>query len=148
MIGEVGVHAVGVGVVVRAGGLVERLDLLLGDRPPAERAQEPVRFERGLAEDLGEAPGRRAPVHLHLPQAVLRVQEAERVDRVLEARGADVRNAVGVAHDLHGLLQAGEANFAHFPGERPLQVEIRARKCQHSEDHQRQHQPEKESHGG
>ena len=83
-----------------------------GRAPDAQRSEELVRVERRRAEDLGQPPRRDAPVHLHLPQAVLRMRVTEPERGVLLARGDDVRDAVRVALDAHRLLQQRHANRA------------------------------------
>ena len=73
----------------------------------ADRSEELVGVERCRAENLGNPPRRNAPVHLHLPQAVLRMRITKSERGVLLARGNDVRNSVRVAFDADRLLHAG-----------------------------------------
>ena len=58
------------------------------------------RGEGALAEHLGEAALAAAARQLHLPQAVLRVQEAQRAERILHGLGEHVRHALAVAHTV------------------------------------------------
>ena len=95
-----------------------------GHAPQAERAHEAVRLERIRAEDLGEAPRADAPVHLHLPEPVLGVDEAEREVRVLERGGVDVRDAVAVAQHLDGRAEAGERDLAARHRQRLAQINV------------------------
>jgi hypothetical protein len=67
------------------------------------------------AEHLGEPAGAGAPVHLHLPQAVLRVHEAEREVRITLGAGEDVRDAVAVAQDFDRRLEPRNAQRAFDP---------------------------------
>ena len=70
-----------------------------------ERAQEDVGGEGAVAEDLRQAALAGAARQLHLPQAVLRVQEPQRAEEVVGGSGKDVRHALAIAHDLD---RAGE----------------------------------------
>ena len=67
----------------------------------AEHPQQPIGVEGGCAQHLGEASRADPPVHLHLPQAVLRVDIAEGEEGVLLVSGEHVRDAVPVAHHFH-----------------------------------------------
>ena len=69
--GDVRVHPCGVGVECRPRASESRVEVLLGGLPPAERPDEAVLVERGLAEQLGQPPGRDVAPHLHLPEPLL-----------------------------------------------------------------------------
>ena len=88
-----GVHAVGVVVQQLAGRGLEEVVLGLGDPLPAERAQEAVGVELRVAEQLGGAAARDVPPRVHLPEAVLSVDEAERAVQVPLAAGYERRHA-------------------------------------------------------
>ena len=70
-----------------------------------------VRDEAG-AEDFGEFAGGVAAEDVHLPEAVLRGDEALGEDEVVEGGGVDVRDAVGVALDGDGSGEAGDGEGA------------------------------------
>ena len=69
------------------------------------------------AEDLGEGAGGVAAEGVHLPEAVLRGDEALGDDEVVERGGADVGDAVGVALDGDGSGEAGDGDGAVELGE-------------------------------
>ena len=97
--GQVGVDAVGVGLVVAERDRVEQLDLLLGDRPPAEGADEAVGADLALAEQLGEPPARHVPAEVHLPETVLGVHVPLRHEQVRRRLRDDLRDPGVVAVD-------------------------------------------------
>ena len=101
VIGEVGVDAVGVGVVVAAHRLVQRLHLLLGDLAPAERAKELVGRDLRFAEQLGDAARGDVPAEVHLPEAVLGVDVPLRVEEVVRGIRRDDRDAERIALHRH-----------------------------------------------
>ena len=96
-------HAQGHRVQLRQAGL--------GRAAHADGAQEPVGLQAGGAEDFGQPPGADPAVHFHLPEPVLGMDIAQRVGRVRFVGGKDVGNAVGVAQNLHGGLQAWRRDF-------------------------------------
>jgi hypothetical protein len=106
------IHAGGVGIERCTGVAVEVRVIRLRRAAQAQRAHEAVGFKAASAEHLGQATGADAPVHLELPQAVLRVHEAEREVRVALRSGKDVRHAVGVAQDLDRGADPRDRNFA------------------------------------
>lgn len=97
---QVGVHAIRIGLVVAARGVVHRLDLGLRDRAPSERAEEGVGAGLRLPEHLGDAAGGHMAAEVHLEEPVLRVHEALRVEQVVGRVGGDRRDTAVVA--LHG----------------------------------------------
>ena len=99
----------------------------------------PIEPERGLAEYLGQAPGAEAALHVHLPQPVLGVDEAQREIGVLKGLGEDVGHGIGVADDLHGCPKAREPDLAAEIRERGPKPEIRAA---HTEQHEHKGQRE------
>ncbi len=103
---EVGVDALGVRVERRARLGRQQRQLLLGDPPPAEGADEGVRRRRGLAQHLREPAGGHVPADVHLPEPVLGVHEALGEEQVVAAGRVDLRDAVGVAHHLHLPVEA------------------------------------------
>lgn len=73
--------------------------------------------DEGGAEDLGEVAGGVAAKGVHLPEAVLCGDEALCDEEVVEAGGADVGDAVGVALDGDGTGEAGDGEVAVELGE-------------------------------
>jgi hypothetical protein len=144
--GEKRVHACGVGFEQPPRFGVEVLEVCFGGAPDADRAQEPVGFERALAEGLREAPRCGAPVDLHLPEPVLRVDVAQRVNRIGEALRRDVRHAVAIAQDLDRLGKPREADLAFFLGQGLAQVEIAAGRREDDEHECRKGRPEQGLH--
>jgi hypothetical protein len=90
----------------------------------AERAHEPVALERAPAEDFGQPAGAEAAVDLELPQAILRMREAEREVRVALGAREDMRHAVRVAQDFDRGAHSAERDFAFDAGERLPQIHI------------------------
>jgi hypothetical protein len=74
----------------------------VGGGADEEGALEAVVSEETGAKDFGEGAGGVASEGVHLPEAVLRGDEALGEDEVIERGGADVGNAVGVALDGDG----------------------------------------------
>ena len=66
------------------------------------------------------------PLEFHLPQPILRVREAQAEERIALRRCEDVRDGIGVAHDLDRPRQAFDANRAACLRQRSAQVRIRA----------------------
>ena len=112
-------RAAQVGIDASRVGADDRLRLRARTRPlhagralDAERTQELVVVERRRAEGLGQAARADAPMRLELPQAVLRMHEAEAEHRVLARLRLDGRDAGGVALDADLVAQADEAQAA------------------------------------
>ncbi len=83
-----------------------------------EGALEAVVEEEAGAENLGEGAGGVAAESVHLPEAILRGDEALGEDEVVERGGAEVGDAVGVALDGDGGPEAGDGEGAVELGER------------------------------
>ncbi len=142
---QVGVDPVGVRLQVFLGGRRQLgVVLLLRDLPPAHGAQEGVGLHLLGAEHLREPSGRHVAADVHLPEAVLRLDEALGAEEVLGAVGVDLGNAVAVAHDLHLARQPLELEGALRLGEggangtdAPVRAEGDARhEQQHGDDHE------------
>ena len=103
---QVGVHALGIGLVDRLRFLREQLEVALGDAVDAERAQELVRLDRRLAHHLGKPRLADPALHLKLPEPVLRVDVAHGEGAVLGRLRVDVGDRMGVAYDLHRRIEA------------------------------------------
>ena len=127
-LGEPRVHARRVGVERGARVARELLLLAVGRGAEAERAGESIGVERARPDQLRQLPARAAPQHLHLPEPVLRVREAERAVRVDQVRRVDVRNAERVAHDVCARGQARHLELA---------LRARARIAAHQRQHHR-----------
>ncbi len=106
---------------VDAGGVVlEEVKLIgreggdgaVGGGAELEGALEAVVGEERGAEDLGEGAGGVAAEGVHLPEAVLRGDEALGEEKVVERGGADVGDAVVVALDGDGGGEAGDGDGA------------------------------------
>ena len=83
-----------------------------GGATEADRAKEAILRHRHAAEDLGQPAMTDAPLEFHLPQPVLGVHVAEAVERVGFRGREDVRDGVGVAHDLDRRRQTGDGQRA------------------------------------
>jgi hypothetical protein len=104
---------------VDAGGVaLEEVELIggkggegaIGRGSDEEGALEAVVCEEAGAEDFGEGAGGVAAEGVHLPEAVLRGDEALSEEEVVERGGADVGDAVGVALDGDGCGEAGDGD--------------------------------------
>ena len=74
-------------------------------------AQELVRLDRGVAQHLGQPARADAALHLHLPQAVLRMDIAQRKEGVVIGFPGDVRHAVVVAQISTAPLNPATVTF-------------------------------------
>ena len=77
-----------------------------------QRALQAVVGQHGAAEDGGQFAGGVAAQQVHLPEAVLRGDEALGEDEVVQRTGVDVGNAVGIALDRHRRSQAVDGQRA------------------------------------
>jgi hypothetical protein len=106
------IDAVGIGLQHRAGlGRCLREDRLC-IAPHAQCAQEAVGLERAGTQDFGKTARDDALVHLHLPEAVLRVDVAKRVVGIERIGRLDMRHGVAVSHHHHAVSQAGQSQGA------------------------------------
>ena len=71
---------------------------------------QPVVTQKRWAQDLGQLALIRAPVHLHLPEPVLRLYVALRKEQIVQVARVDVRHARRIAQYLHTVLQATQGN--------------------------------------
>ena len=83
-------------------------DGAVGGGADLQGALEAVVLDEGGAEDLGELAGGVAAEGVHLPEAVLRGDEALGEEEVVEVGGVDGGDAVGVALDGDGGGEAGD----------------------------------------
>src|ERR1700687_1233426 len=88
----------------------------LGDRSKAVYPHASVLCDRNAAEQLGELAGGRTPKQVHLEEAILAMDKAERARHVQSTGGSDRRNAQGVT--LH-------PNRCAESGQRPFSIELR-----------------------
>ena len=91
---------------------IESREVAPGPVGEAKPSHQPVRLDAAPAHRLGDAPRRQPPLEVDLEEAILGVHEALPVDRARLAPRVDVRYAEAVAHDAHGLAQAGRLDRA------------------------------------
>ena len=115
---QIGVHALGIGLEDRLRVGREHLEVPLGDTVDAERAQELVRLDGGLAHDLRKPRLADPALHLQLPEPVLRVDVAHGEGGVPRRARIDVRDRMRVADDLHGCIEARHLLGAIVGGKR------------------------------
>ena len=132
---QIGVHAGGIGPVDRLRLGREPLEVALGDAIEAEGTQEPVGLEAGRAHHLGEARRADPALHLQLPEPVLRVDVAHGEGAVPGRLCVDVRDRMGVAHDLYRRVEAGDALAPVVGGQRDPGAG--ADREQHAQQHER-----------
>ena len=133
---EVGVDALGVGLEVGDGVLVEDLQLGLGRPAPAERADDDVGLQGGLvgADELAQpARGDVAP-QVHLEEPVLGVHVSLGPEQVLGGVGVDVGHPLGVPQHLDVRGQAGDVDLAVPVGQGPTDRD-RDQRHRHDEPH-------------
>lgn len=125
-VGHRRIHPGGIGLQQFTAGRPHPLPLGLCRAAHPQSPQEPIVVQRGLTKHLGQAPRANPALGLHLPQAVLRVDEAQGIGGIGQAVGRDGRYAVCVALDAnagaqfaavcrHGRLQnqfAGDLRFS------------------------------------
>jgi hypothetical protein len=111
---------------VDAGGVtLEEVELIggeggegaVGGGSDEESALEAVVCEEAGPEDFGEGAGGVAAEGVHLPEAILRGDEALGEEEVVERGSADVGDAVGVALDGDGSGEAGDGDSTVELGE-------------------------------
>ncbi len=103
--GDAGIDAVGIGLQRGAGLRGAGGEGGLGVAAYADGAQEAIGRERAGPEDLRQPARRDALVHLHLPQPVLRMDEAEAEIGVERIARLDARNRMAIAHDRDAPMQ-------------------------------------------
>src|SRR5881394_1966973 len=84
----------------------------IGGMRKIERAKEAVDGDGRRAEDFGQSPLPRPAEKVHLPEPVLRVDEACGKHEIVLVGRAEVGNAVAVANHIHRLV---ESRYAHRP---------------------------------
>src|SRR4029077_12555206 len=114
----------------------------LGRACEPDRANELVRLEAGVTEDLGELAAPGATEEIELEQAVLRRRVSLKEEQVVRRVRVDVRDAVAVADDLAALVEAEEAVVAVERRLRPGHEER-----QPAGDRQEHHEQERERDG-
>ncbi len=132
-----GIDAGGVGVeqlarLGRRGG-----EQALGRRGEAELAQATVETDRALAQQLGQASDRGAAGQLHLKEAVVGVQPAERRGGVARRAGGDRRDAGAIEAHPRGFRQPGQGRLARAAGA-PAAAQPEGKR-HHGDDEQEQH---------
>ena len=115
---QIGVHTRRIGLVDRLRLGRKPLEIPLGDTVDAERSQELVRLDGGLADDLRKPRLADPALHLHLPEPVLRVDVAHGKRAVPRRLGIDVGDRVRVADDLHRRIEARDLLGPVVGGER------------------------------
>ena len=114
VLGDVCVHAVGVGLKLRALRRVHGGDGLFRDLPQAEDALLAVGSDKVRAEDHGQIAGSEAARHVHLPQPLLRGDIALSEEEIAKVRRGDGRDPERIARDRYRLGESGHSNGAVF----------------------------------
>ena len=113
-----GVHPVGIGAQRRPRRLVLRGQRQLGVLPEPHAPGQIVTGKGAGAEHLGQPALGGAAQHHHLEQPVLGMGEAQREERVVVGPGEDMGHALGRAHDLDRLGDAGQIDGGVIIGQR------------------------------
>jgi hypothetical protein len=93
-----------------------------GRTAEADGAQESILRDRRRAENLRQSPVADPALKLHLPQPVLRVHVPQAEQRIDLGRREDVRNRIGIAHNLDRRGNAGHTRLAVDEGQRSPDV--------------------------
>ena len=110
------------------------LPLRCGSTPQSKPEKTAIGGQRRRTEHLRQAAPGRAPVDLHLPQALARVQVPHRCPRIVGVARVDVRDGVGVEQHLHGGREARQAQLPLERRDGPFQEKPAGgagRDCQH-----------------
>src|SRR5262245_16006564 len=78
----------------------------------SDGAQKSILRNCGLSKYLREPPVADAPLEFHLPEAVLSMHVAKTKKRIRFARCKDVRDRVGIAHDVDRSGKAADSQVA------------------------------------
>ena len=129
--GEPGVHAGRVGLEHAANGGRERADAVRCGAIEPEPAHRAIGVDDAAADDrrrhdLGEPALAEPAHHLHLPEAVLGMHEAQAEGGILDRARDDVRDRLLVAHDLDRRLQPLGVEAAGIGGQGAAHLEIGA----------------------
>ena len=90
----------------------ERRKALASAAREVERAVQPVDRQAARADDLGQTPLGHAPGDVHLKEAVLRVQIAERAHGIVEVVGENMRHTMLIADHANIGFQAVQLHLA------------------------------------
>ncbi len=91
----------------------------LGGAAEPDRAQQPVRRNERLPQDLGQAPRSDPPLELHLPEPVPRVRVPEAEHHVGDRLRPDRGHAARIRFDADGRGVARDVDRSAHPGKRP-----------------------------
>jgi hypothetical protein len=112
LVGDGGVDSAGVKIEVMKLGWVKNCNSSISGCAELEDSLGAVGGDEAGAEDFGECAGGVSAKGFHLPEAVLRGDEALRDDEVVDGGGVDVGDAVTIALDGDGRGEAGDGNVA------------------------------------
>src|SRR3546814_909854 len=106
-LGEEGVDAFRIGLQGRLGFAGEVLEIGLGELAEAEGAEKAIEAQRRLPHHLGEAAGGGAAHEIHLPQALLGMDEAERAVEVVrsEEHTSELQSLMRISYAVFCLKQ-------------------------------------------
>src|SRR5262245_63322287 len=77
--------------------------------PESDGAQKSILRNRGLPKYLRKPPVADTPLEFHLPEAVLSMNVAKAKERIGFGRCEDVRDRVGIPHDVDGSSKAADS---------------------------------------
>lgn len=99
-----------------------------------ERAHEAVAIEQLCPAELRELARAVSAQHIHLKDAVLRVQKSEREHRIVRIACLQARNVVPIARDGYGVMEPGDAQRAIALWQRSAQPEIDGDTPEHQQE--------------
>ena len=111
-VGQIGVHAGGIGVDIGANFGVERRVIRLGQAVKAQHPHLAVETQPHLANQLRQAALADAALGLHLPQPVAGMDPAQRAIGVAQRSGEDVGNGILVPGQLDRRCQSRQRHRA------------------------------------
>ena len=112
---DVRVHPFGVPCQRRPRHLIEAIQLKLGGAAETHRAAEAVGVECRLTKEFGERARGNASILLHLPHAVLGMDNTLRAEEVRPALGIEVRHTMFVTQDFDRRVQPCECERTAQP---------------------------------
>ncbi len=133
--GQKGVHAGRIGLQYPSGFPGEGPGNSFGGPAEPHNAEHPVKGDRLRAEQLRKTAGRDPPLHIHLPQTILRMDETLSERHVLLRGRNDRRNAVFIPKDLDRRAEAPDVPGALGNRERGPDL---IPDEQHSGDHEKE----------
>src|SRR5580704_19247826 len=125
VLGDIGVHAVGVGLEMWALRRFQDCGRLLRGLPQPEDSLLAIGRDEVRSKDYSEITGGEAARHVHLPKTLLRRHVSLGEEKVVEVGSRDGRDTQRVAAHNHWLRESGQMNGAVYLRQRRLHGAIK-----------------------